>query len=111
VGRSIWARIKQLNILVYQFPRFISVPSHWIRQPSITQNSIISKLKEFYLSKMSGPIDIIAIITPAPGKADRVEQLLSETAQWVKANEPGTLRYHLQRETSGDSPAFVMLET
>jgi quinol monooxygenase YgiN len=60
---------------------------------------------------MSNTIDIIAIITPAPGKADRVEQLLSETAAWVKANEPGTLKYHLQREASGDSPAFVMLET
>jgi quinol monooxygenase YgiN len=60
---------------------------------------------------MSNTVDIIAIITPAPGKADRVQQLLAETGEWVKANEPGTLRYHLQRETKGDSPVFVMLET
>jgi len=60
---------------------------------------------------MSGTVDIIAIITPAPGKADRVQQLLSETAEYVKANEPGTLKYHLQRETHGDNPTFVMLET
>jgi quinol monooxygenase YgiN len=33
------------------------------------------------------------------------------TAKAVKANEPGTLRYHLQRETKGDAPVFVMLET
>lgn len=41
----------------------------------------------------------------------QVEELLREAAVAVKANEPGTLRYHLQRETSGDAPAFVMLET
>lgn len=34
-----------------------------------------------------------------------------QAAQAVKANEPGTLRYHLQRETKGDAPVFVMLET
>ncbi|KAF1830654.1 antibiotic biosynthesis monooxygenase-like protein [Decorospora gaudefroyi] len=60
---------------------------------------------------MSSPFDIIAIITPKPGKADRVEELLTTAAISVKANEPGTLRYHLQRETKGDAPAFVMLET
>ncbi|OSS49925.1 hypothetical protein B5807_06049 [Epicoccum nigrum] len=56
-------------------------------------------------------IDIVAIITPKAGKADRVEELLKQAAQSVKANEPGTLRYHLQRETKGDAPVFVMLET
>ncbi|OAK93532.1 ABM-domain-containing protein [Phaeosphaeriaceae sp. SRC1lsM3a] len=56
-------------------------------------------------------IDIMALIYPKPGKADRVEELLREAAVAVKANEPGTLRYHLQRETSGDAPTFVMLET
>ncbi|KAH9878842.1 hypothetical protein J1614_002276 [Plenodomus biglobosus] len=60
---------------------------------------------------MSSPFDIIAIITPKPGKADRVEQLLRTAAQSVKENEPGTLRYHLQREVQGAEPAFVMLET
>lgn len=29
----------------------------------------------------------------------------------MKANEPGVLRYHLQRETKGDAPVLVMLET
>lgn len=60
---------------------------------------------------MSSPFDVIAIITPKPGKADRVQELLEIAAKAVKANEPGTLRYHLQRETKGDSPTFVMLET
>ncbi|KAF1359522.1 ABM-domain-containing protein [Lizonia empirigonia] len=57
------------------------------------------------------PIDIIAIISPKAGKADRVEELLLQAAKSVKANEPGTLKYHLQRETKGDAPVFVMLET
>ena len=75
-------------------------------------------------------IDIIAIVSPKAGKADRVrsttrstthaqsltstaqvEELLKQAAQSVKANEPGTLRYHLQRETKGDAPVFVVLET
>jgi quinol monooxygenase YgiN len=80
---------------------------------------------------MSSPFDIIAIITPKAGKADRVclnttagilqfvqvahdrqvEELLAATAKDVKANEPGVLRYHLQREVKGDAPTFVMLET
>jgi hypothetical protein len=72
-------------------------------------------------------IDIIAIIVPKPGKAARVrlpkvtataanidnqvEELLTQAAESVKANEPGCLRYHLQKETKGDAPTFVMLET
>ncbi|CAO2656508.1 Nn.00g053110.m01.CDS01 [Neocucurbitaria sp. VM-36] len=60
---------------------------------------------------MSSPFDIIAIMTPKPGKADRVQELLATAAKAVKENEPGTLRYHVQRETKGDSPSFVMLET
>ncbi|KAL5116253.1 hypothetical protein ACEQ8H_005811 [Pleosporales sp. CAS-2024a] len=56
-------------------------------------------------------MDVIALITPKPGKADRVEELLVKAAESVKANEPGTLRYHLQRETAGDAPMFIVLET
>lgn len=60
---------------------------------------------------MSPPFDVIAIITPKPGKADRVQELLATAATAVKANEPGTLRYHLHREVRGDAPAFIVLET
>ncbi|QDS76043.1 hypothetical protein FKW77_005341 [Venturia effusa] len=60
---------------------------------------------------MSDTVDIIAIITPKPGKADRVQELLTATAKYVQEKEPTTLRYHLQREVSGDAPTFVMLET
>ncbi|USP76877.1 antibiotic biosynthesis monooxygenase [Curvularia clavata] len=60
---------------------------------------------------MSEPIDVVAILIPKPGKADRVEELLAAAAKTVKETEPGTLRYHLQRETKGDQPRFIMLET
>jgi hypothetical protein len=76
------------------------------------------------------PIDVIALLTPKAGKADRVhppihspchtplsnrfsqvQELLTTAAAAVKEHEPGTLRYHVQRETKGDAPVFVMLET
>jgi len=60
---------------------------------------------------MSDTVDIVAIIIPRPGKADRVQELLSEVGKYVKDKELGTIRYHLQRETKGDAPTFVMLET
>lgn len=41
----------------------------------------------------------------------QVEELLIQAAASVKANEPGTLRYHLHKETKGDAPTFIMLET
>jgi hypothetical protein len=41
----------------------------------------------------------------------QVEELLTQAAVAVKAKEPGTLRYHLQKETKGDAPTFIMLET
>jgi len=60
---------------------------------------------------MSDEIEIIALLKPKPGKADRVQELLSNTAAYVQANEPGTTRYHLQREVRGDAPLLIMLET
>ncbi|KAF2703550.1 antibiotic biosynthesis monooxygenase-like protein [Pleomassaria siparia CBS 279.74] len=60
---------------------------------------------------MSEPFDIIAIISPKPGKADRVQELLEKAAAAVQTNEPGVLRYSVQREVKGDAPVFIMLET
>jgi quinol monooxygenase YgiN len=46
-----------------------------------------------------------------PNNIHQVEELILKATESVKANEPGTLRYHLQRELEGDAPTFVMLET
>ncbi|KAF3482325.1 uncharacterized protein GIQ15_05084 [Arthroderma uncinatum] len=42
----------------------------------------------------SKEIHIVAIVTPKPGKQDEVAKLLAETAEKVKANEPGALIYY-----------------
>ncbi|KAF2396476.1 ABM-domain-containing protein [Trichodelitschia bisporula] len=55
-------------------------------------------------------IEIVVIFKPKPGKADRFEEIMGNFANHVKQNEPGTLRYHLQREVKGDTPTFVLLE-
>ncbi|TAQ88271.1 hypothetical protein B7494_g3368, partial [Chlorociboria aeruginascens] len=49
---------------------------------------------------MSSPIDLIAILSPSPGKADRIEELLLEVSEYVKKSEPGTLKYQIHREVS-----------
>ena len=36
---------------------------------------------------------------------------MQTTAAAVKANEPGTLRYQIHRETKGDAPTILMMET
>jgi len=47
---------------------------------------------------MSAKIHIVATLTPAPGKADRVEELLKAQGEYVLKNEPNTLRYEFQRQ-------------
>jgi len=42
-------------------------------------------------------LDLLAIISPKPGKTDRVVELLSQVSEYVKANEPGTLKYEIMR--------------
>ncbi|KAJ9638198.1 hypothetical protein H2201_005306 [Coniosporium apollinis] len=54
---------------------------------------------------------VVAVITPKEGKADRVEELLRNLADYVHKNEENTLRYHLHKETKKDTPEFVMIET
>lgn len=65
-----------------------------------------------YDSKTSEELNIVAIITPAEGKAQRLEQLLRSLCEYVEANEPETLVYHLHREAAKDGyqPDFVMVE-
>lgn len=41
----------------------------------------------------------------------KVQELLSTAAAAVKSNEPGVLRYSVQREVQGDAPVLIMLET
>lgn len=54
-------------------------------------------------------VEVVAILSPAPGKAERVASLLSAHADYVKQNEPGCLKYQLHKQTNGTD--LVMTET
>ncbi|RMZ66834.1 antibiotic biosynthesis monooxygenase [Pyrenophora seminiperda CCB06] len=88
---------------------FKQIHSHTDLEPLIAE--FVKITHQITNITMSSPFDIMAILTPKPGKADRLESLISAAAQTIKDTEPGTLRFHLQRETHGDGPRFVVLET
>ncbi|TVY17979.1 hypothetical protein LARI1_G003968 [Lachnellula arida] len=46
---------------------------------------------------MASRIDLVAIISPKPGKTDRVVELLQQVAEYIKNNEHGTLKYNITR--------------
>ncbi|TKA81441.1 hypothetical protein B0A49_00284 [Cryomyces minteri] len=56
-------------------------------------------------------LEVVAIISPAPGKADRVEELLLQLAKHVHESEPETYKYHLHKEIDKKEPEFVMIES
>ena len=58
-------------------------------------------------------LDIVAIITAAPGKEAEVEKVLNELAAGVKENEPKTQRYKPYKVVSkeeGEGSKFIMIE-
>ncbi|KAI9870347.1 MAG: hypothetical protein M1823_008769, partial [Watsoniomyces obsoletus] len=57
-------------------------------------------------------IDIIAIVTAAPGKEDKVEELLNTLADGVKSEEPKTLRYKPYKciNSEDGTTEFVVIE-
>jgi quinol monooxygenase YgiN len=59
-------------------------------------------------------LDLLAIISPKPGKTDRVVELLQKVSEYVKANEPGTLKYEILRagkDRASGKEEVVMAET
>jgi quinol monooxygenase YgiN len=57
-------------------------------------------------------LDIIAIVTAAPGKEDAVEELLNTLADGVKSEEPKTQRYKPYKciNSEDGTTEFVMIE-
>lgn len=56
-------------------------------------------------------IEIIAIITPAPGKFDRAMEVLSTCAEGVKNNEPTAMKYKPYKSKNAEGQdVIVMLE-
>ena len=73
--------------------------------------TLLEKLAKLDSSLQRGLDNGMAFVFGGKVVPAEIEELLKQAAQAVKANEPGTLRYHLQRETKGDAPVFVVLET
>ncbi|SLM37540.1 Dimeric alpha-beta barrel [Lasallia pustulata] len=70
---------------------------------------------------MPPPIKVVATITPAPGKLDRLVEVLAKLAAAVERKEHGCLEYHLHRRVRDVGPQqgeqgwageeLVMIET
>lgn len=62
-------------------------------------------------TQITQPVHIIALITPTPGNASRVEDLLSGMIKDVWDKENTTSRYHMHRQIGTAEPEIVMIET
>ncbi|KAF4303991.1 hypothetical protein SLS57_005313 [Botryosphaeria dothidea] len=49
-------------------------------------------------AKFSDECDIVATLTPKPGKLDRVVELLTNLTSVVEKNEPGVQSFHLYKD-------------
>ncbi|KAK3057856.1 hypothetical protein LTR09_000931 [Extremus antarcticus] len=61
----------------------------------------------------SSEFSVVAVLYPKKDKTDEVVGLLQEVAQYVKANEPGTLKYEITRSLRPNKDGtedIVMLE-
>jgi quinol monooxygenase YgiN len=59
---------------------------------------------------MSQEIVLTAIITVAPGKWERMNELFAKSFEYMQENEPGTTEFRVFRETEGDCTRGVILE-
>lgn len=59
---------------------------------------------------MSQEIVLTAIITVAPGKWERLNELFVDALKYMQDNEPGTLEFRVYQETEGDCARGVLLE-
>ncbi|KAF2673658.1 hypothetical protein BT63DRAFT_421792 [Microthyrium microscopicum] len=55
-------------------------------------------------------IELIAVFHPAPGKTDRIVELLSGVAKIVEAKETGTLRYEIHKQIGAENPKVYVTE-
>jgi len=55
-------------------------------------------------------IHVVAVITPAPGKEDRVREGLIALTENVKAHEPDVSKYHLFEQTNGQGGNVFVVE-
>lgn len=56
------------------------------------------------------PINVVAIMTPAPGKEDRLKSLIGELTTKVHDNEPNVSRYMATEAKDKDGLKIVFIE-
>ncbi|KAF2499273.1 hypothetical protein BU16DRAFT_557605 [Lophium mytilinum] len=56
---------------------------------------------------MAGAVHVIAFITAAPGKKDRILEVLVATAAKIKENEPDTLQYEFYWDEKNGQFVFI----
>jgi len=59
---------------------------------------------------MSSEIHILAILTPIPGKEDRIKEFLTGVAEKVYKNEPDCSQYHVFEQVNSESVNVIVLE-
>ena len=52
---------------------------------------------------MATPVELVAVLTPSPGRIDELIETIAPFNDYVKENEPGALRYQLYRQRNLDS--------
>lgn len=60
---------------------------------------------------MSKRLEVVAVLYPKAGKADRVVELMAGVAKVVENTEPDTLKYQLLKTIRGDPPKVIVSET
>ncbi|KAG9237286.1 hypothetical protein BJ875DRAFT_168870 [Amylocarpus encephaloides] len=62
---------------------------------------------------MAAQLNLVAILTPKEGKADRVIELLQGVAEYVKSSEPTTTRYEITRSFQKEAKIeeIIMIES
>jgi quinol monooxygenase YgiN len=57
------------------------------------------------------PLDVVAIITPAPGKEARLEEVLKELTGDVEKNEPDVAKYRAYKTQNAEGVTqYVFIE-
>ena len=59
---------------------------------------------------MSQEIVLTALITVAPGKWERMNELFARSFKYMQENEPGTLEFRVFQDTEGDGSLAVLFE-
>jgi len=59
---------------------------------------------------MSTEVHVVALLTPAPGKHDRLKELLTNLANNVQSSETGATKYQVFEQVNGEGINVLVVE-